>query len=349
MKNRKKYIMSFVCMLLTLVMAVSVFPVETKAATKIEITNKDLLEESEVWIYKGAKKLYFGDYIKVTVDGNYYELGYGYLTKNGGATFTSNKPSVAEIDKKTGKITAKKKGTATITTKYKGYTLKVKVRVVETKDEIIEHCSEEVQGLFPELEQRTKVFFQHVDARPKINNSNRYTILSTCNSDGFADIPSEDGCIGYEWYDGIYYIYSPEAMRAHIIAEQMDDYVDTMDPFFSSNKNGFRIKSVSGKGGSRKVTMKLNGKVTDDQMFGLKAHNGWDTEVRDSKTQSFPIEIKNMKNKHRYYAIATAKKGSDTITIDTRNLKLEKGITYQVFGPYGEMEKIAKSDTFKAK
>ncbi len=45
------------------------------------------------------------------------------------ATFTSNKPKIAKVGKKTGKVTAKKKGTATITATYKKKKYKCKITV----------------------------------------------------------------------------------------------------------------------------------------------------------------------------------------------------------------------------
>ena len=63
---------------------------------------------------------------------------------------------------------------------------------------------------------------------------------------------------------------------------------------------------------------------------------------------SFPISVQDTKTNYKYYATATVKKGSDKMTIETKNLKLRKGNEYKLVSQCGTwLDDTVNKNTFK--
>ena len=96
--------------------------------------------------------------------------------------------------------------------------------------------------------------------------------------------------------------------------------------------------------------------MTADQIYGLQYSESWSTEIAETTKVEFPIYVQDMSTGHRYYAVATVKKGSDKMTIKTKNLTLKKGRQYRLrevgtvyYDPYKNWLDMSKVSKFKVK
>ena len=102
-------------------------PTTSSAAAKVK------LNSTKATLYVGGSSAKKTKTLKATFNG-----------KKVKATFTSSNSKVAKVAKKTGKVTAVKKGSATITAKYKGKKAKAKITVkqyvtgVTTSQDVVE-------------------------------------------------------------------------------------------------------------------------------------------------------------------------------------------------------------------
>ena len=346
----KKRLSIFLCILLAFTTVFFASPQDTKAASKLTLSGVVTFSNfKEIWIAKGEKNFYAGDLVNAYRDYPNYKY-YGFLSMNSGVTYKSSKTSVASINSKTGKINAKKTGTTTITIKYDGQTVKFKLKVVNSKD-LKKKLPSHVTSYMSDLEDCADAFLDLAGDVTKITTANRYDILTAYKS---YDYRAENGLTNtYELVSGnyklTYYIYSPKAARAYVTCNALNQYSNNCSPFATTSSKCFKVKSISGKGNTNKITVDLKDKVTEDQIFGGNYFLSWDSDIEKSGTYTFPIKVKNMKNNHHYYAIATVKKGSAKMTIKTKNLKLKKGTKYKLIAEYGSwLDGTLNKNTFKA-
>ena len=143
-------------------------------------------------------------------------------------------------------------------------------------------------------------------------------------------------------------------VHASVLNNNLERYAEKLNPLSTTSAKTFNIQKLSGKGNT--VTATLKSKVTADQIYGLQYSESWSTEIAETTKVEFPIYVQDMSTGHRYYAVATVKKGSDKMTIKTKNLTLKKGrqyrlrevgtVYYDLYKNWLEMSKVSK---FKAK
>lgn len=125
--------------------------------------------------------------------------------------------------------------------------------------------------------------------------------------------------------DGKQYISSPICAHAAAIKSAVNEYsYSVANPLSTRSSQMFKINAISGQG--TKATITLKSKVTADQLFGLACNTRKDykSTIKKGNTCQFKIKLKG--DGKTLSATATAKVGSNKITIKTK--KLTKGKTY---------------------
>lgn len=321
MSYAKRRIAVFLSMLIMLTTVFGLVPAESVEAATTSVAvgwnGPGYNEQYAIQVKKGAKDLYIGDYLRfsITKGGNY--KSYGCLSNNTGVTYTSANPSVVSVSN-TGKMTVKGFGLATINITFKGYSHTVYVKgVKDFSKELKESISRQNTAGDKYAAAFIKAYGKGVTAK------NRYSLLNIYKkagyfSSGYATTYVSSLECG---------IYNGTAGRANALAENLYKYAnEKANPFSTNSAKVFNIQKISGKG--QQITVTLKSKVTADQIYGVQYAKNEDTNVKEVSTVQFPIYVKDMKSEHRYYAVATIKKGSKTMTIKTKNLKLKKGSKY---------------------
>lgn len=272
-----------------------------------------------VQVEKGAADFYIGDYVNANLSGDSYKAC-GYLSNCSGVTYSSSNKTVADVNSSTGKVTAKKAGTATITVKFKGATTKCKVQVVSSLKSVRPYDYDQMKSMAAAV----------IKAYGKgITTKNRYSVLSAVELyEANVYTYSAGYTSAYTNGKSISCIYLPAAGHAYALADKLEEYGDARNPFGTDHSKVFTVSSISGK--NKTVTVKLSGKVTAEQIFGALYATSRDTKVSSAKTVEFPICVMDQKTKHRYYAEAVIKQGSNVMTITTRTLQMKKGTSYQL-------------------
>lgn len=354
MRKTKNQISLYLCMMLAFIGILLVMPTEAKAEDIRYIDYPD-----EVWVYEKAKEFYAGDLITYSNPEVEAPFDDSYLVERDDVRYKSSKTSVAKIDKKTGKITTQKQGTTTIKVEYKGgyleFTLKVvsekkvKKKLKELKDEYIAGWEddykldyEEVMGEnagkivdISSVNKKARTFLKAAgtDVR-KVTAANRYKLLRANFSYKY-DLGLESEVVRKKGKGKEYqYIYSTEALHAYVLHCMLENYSNERDIFYYDKS--LQVKKISAKTDCDEFTIKLNKKITADQIFGAHSHFSWGTDIRESKEYTYPFYVLDKKTKYKYYAIGTMKKDSNTITVKMKTHKMKKNGQYQIITWYGK-------------
>ena len=158
---------------------------------------------------------------------------------------------------------------------------------------------------------------------------------------------------GFEYKDQswIYGVADATYVHACVLNQKLMKYAANLNPLSTTSAKTFNIQKLSGKGST--VTATLKSKVTADQIYGLQYSKNWSTEVKETAKVDFPIYVQDVSTGHRYYAVATVKKGSDKMTIKLKNLTLKKGKPYRLKEDYytyeSEKNWLTQSKAYKFK
>lgn len=318
----KRRLAVFLSVLVAFTTIFVVIPTESVQAATLDVYW--IGNPKEVQVQKGARDVYVGDYAYAYS----YTPGkdskeYGYLSMNSGVTYSSSNKSVAKVDSKTGKLTTKKNGTTTITIKFKGKTVKTKVKVVSS----LSSARTKVANL--EKQEAAAKKFVKAYGKGKITTKNRYELLSLyakCRESGYC------GGTYTEYKNGGAYasIVSPICGRSNAMRNAFYEYAQKQTPFSTRSSKCLKVKSVSGSG--KKVTLNLTSKITADQMFGASADKvSWEGKYSGNKNK---IECRFSVYDDKYqtiYGTGVIKKGSNKIVI-TLEKSLTKGKKYTVDG-----------------
>jgi len=343
MKRRLSILLCFV-MVFTSVFVVA--PTKVQAADTTYALYDYFTDGTDVYVYKGAKNFYAGDYYIARKSEDKSVPGHtiietttlGYLSQLKGVTYNSSKPSVATITK-AGLITPKKTGKTTITIKYKSLKRTFNLNVVSEKN-IYKKIGDYYKNTAATMEKSAKAFIKAVGSSTKLTTKNRYKLLNATkdynHSYGYTtwgeSVQNPDGTITYK---SSYYVYSTSAGHANVLRSKITTAIDEYNPFSTYNAKYFKVSSIKGTSKSKTITINLKKAVTANDIFGANYAFSWDTEVEASDTYSFPIVVQRESNGKKYYGEATIKKGKKTMTIKLKNHKLVKGATYKLLAKTG--------------
>lgn len=332
MSYLKKRLAVFLCVLVAFTAVFCVTPQESVEAASSSVSISTSFTGT-VEIEKGASNFYVGDYFWS------YNGGQIYLSNCSGVTYSSSDTSVVSVSK-AGKVTAKKKGTATVTVKYKGLKVKMKIKVVSS-------LKSYRSSYYSEAKSAATTFIKSYGGKD-ITTDNRYSVLT--NYRIYTQSGYNRGSWGYSsYYENnawVHRVYLPDAVRAYVLSQKVVTYASSRNPF-STSSSKFTVSSISGK--NKTITAKLSSNVTANQIFGAQYVYAYDTKVTSVKTVDFPIYVVDTKTNYRYYATATITQGSKTMTITTKNLKLKSGSTYQLKDYNGQQWLSTGKVSFKAK
>ena len=339
MKQWKKRLVVFLCTILVAPTVLQALPIRPMA--QVEAGNAGLVSylNSEYDRTTGKSKYY-----PLTVEvGEKVDLGYFfeyYNSSNGdykagllsslkkGVSYTSNKSSVATVGKTTGTITPKKTGTATITIKYAGKKVKVPVKVVKkgalklSSYAKYEKNAKGLAGINPK----------------KINSKNEYAVLKKINAyeksyDGWWEgkstlnergMRAEKEVQTYgddviESYTTKNVVVAPSMVKACNKSYAIYEYFSAKNPIGTIPSKQFKVKSVSvPKAGAKTFTIKLKKKVTASQICTLKVMNSSLNNGKNDGKAYFYISLLDEASGKYMDATATAKKGSDKITVTVK-------------------------------
>lgn len=326
--------------------------------------------DATVTISKGESNFYAGDLISVSAGVYPNRKNLGYLSNLKGVTYKSSNTSVAAIDNTTGKVTIKKTGTAKITMTYKSKIINFNLRVVSSAAKLYKEIAANYSNYTDDYgktsywkstataaNKEAKAFLKKTGATVTINKSNRYKLISACKTASnhtYYNTNHYTSSYSYSCFDsGLessrgyneptkIWLYSPDSLHARAIYEKICTYAagfcSYSDKFnvLSSNwdvkaaDNVFEIKSITGKAKSNTIKVTLKDKITADKIFALNFIYSWDGEVKEASVYTFPLRIQRTSTGHKYYAIATVKKGSNQMTIELQTTKLVKNAAYKV-------------------
>lgn len=233
--------------------------------------------------------------------------------------------------------------------KYKGATAKFKLKVVSKKDLKKALSGTSYEKELSDIEESAKIYLKSVGNVSKITTSNRYKVLTAYASYDYRYYSGYYSTYDYNSQKYTYYVYSPEAAHVYAINRALERYASERNPFTTGDSKLFKVKAISGKANTNKISATLASKVTEDQIFGANYQFSFDSKIEKSSTYRFPIKVQDTKTKYKYYAIATIKKGSDKMTIEIQNAKLKKGTTYKLISYVGGYWLLASKNTFKVK
>lgn len=350
--------------LLTLVLTFTTVFVTTPVEASAKNTSQYLLctmgtrysYTEKIVVYKDATNLYAGDFIYVYKCKGATDTYISRLSSiKSGASYKSSDTKVVKINSKTGKMSAKKAGTAIITVKYKGAKTSFRIVVLNKSKffkELTTLKAEYTKDYANTCSKEAKVFLNEVGKNTTIDTTNRYKLLSATKrhhvDSGYTSTTLED-----DPEADIYYVYSPTATHAYTVYNNITVYGYRRNPFDDLSEKHFRIKSIKGKGNI--ITITLKDKVTLNMIYGANYKYSWDSEVKESNTYSFPIVIQNTTTKHMYSGVGTINRGSTKMTIALNTHTLVKGDTYQLLSRTNTTSYYStlgtwldKKDTFKA-
>lgn len=276
-------------------------------------------------VEKGNKELYLRDAIGgYRSNGSEYESFYG--SKLDGVKFVSKNTDILTVDSKTGKINAKKTGTALVKITWKKQTLYGAIKVISSSDmkaykteykttisyakKILKACGDKLTTAGALKAQ--KLYLQMV--------SDEGYNLTVYNSEGSYD---EDGNYSYTSEN---IVYSMDAFNAKLKMNELYSYMDDKNPLSTTGSNTFKISSLSGSG--KTVTATLSKAVTEDQMAAAQ-YFSYDASKIGGTSYSFDIYLMDTKTDEFVKGTATIKTGSKTIKIKTES-SLTKGRKYEL-------------------
>ena len=337
-KNLKKQLSACLCLLLAVMVALcGLFQpaLEAHADSGIQLSWDGNYGgyELEIHMTKSTYGFHAGDYIKVLSASESYK-DQGYLSNFSGVTYSSSNPSVASVDQ-TGLVKPKKAGSANISVKYKGIPAQCTVKVVSSLGKDPSGMKYTLKKQFQALDKAygkgmtASNKYNIVNARNLYENEGKYystyqAIVKTTSS----EYDPEEGYI----YKSVWKAYNPAVCRAYIISQAVASAIDSQNPIGDGDATMFKVAKVSGKGST--VTVKLSKKVTAGQIFAIQASVSkmFDSKVSKSKKTEFPVYIRDTKKGVRYYALATATQGKNTLTVKLQSSKLKKGTSYKLAG-----------------
>ncbi len=325
MSYAKRRVAVYLSMLMVLSAVFSLLPNTKVSAKQYEYSlrfsagSANITDRTVLQVKQNAKQFYIGDCVQYA---NEDTFDWTYLTNVEGAVFTSSNPKVLDVDKNTGKAKALKTGSVVVTAKYNGLKAKANFKVVKNITE-----KNDTKKIRKKITDFIKAYGNG------ITDKNRYKVLSESNK--IKDLYFLN-VWDWDWHTGTIKCTSSEGLHAVILKDSIRAYASERNPFATYHAKYVKIKSLSAK--SNKITVKLNKKLTADNIFALKCEandeNKAAKKVSETKKVKFTISVRDMDSQKEYNAKATAEKGKDTVVIYTKGLKMKKGQKYNLSGPY---------------
>jgi hypothetical protein len=341
MKMLKRRIAIFLCMLMAITTVTAYLPAAQETAEAKSWTyelggsyngfsteHTKLSQFSEFFVVEeGNNELYLRNAIcgwRYTDGYNNYEYFNG--SELSGVKYVSKNKDILTVNEKTGKINAKKTGTALVKITWKKQTLYGAIKVISSSDmktfktankTVISYAKKILKACGSKLTTAGALKAQKLRLQMWKESSGDFVISQSVPT------PNDNG--GYDYYDGSM-VYSMDAFNAQVKLQEVDSYLGKRDPFTTTGKYRFKISSLSGSG--KTVTATLSKAVTKDQMAGAQ-YDSWELSKISGSSYSFDIYLRDTKTNKFITATATIKTGSKKMTIKCKK-SLKKDRKYEV-------------------
>ncbi len=339
MKMIKRRIAIFLCMLMAFTAVAAFAPIaqdSVQAKTRWDYTfwARYAFNEETTKLSEANEFLVVAKDVK---DFSISNLIYGYaLSEDGeeiayngdnltGVKYESKNPDIVAIDAKTGKITAKKTGTALIKMTWKGKKIAGAIKVVNASE--MKKYQTENKELISLCKKVNKVYAGKVTAK-------NATKLIKLFKKGISDNTYFEfiKCVYHDESNGNYsiedYVYSVDTYKAMQVQTEFYEYTNSVSPFSTRSSNCFKIAFITGKG--KNVTATLSKKVSQNQLTAAQYSSYWtDESVLGKSSYTFDIYVRNTKTNDIMPAKATIKKNSKDIKI-VCDESLKKGTKYEL-------------------
>jgi hypothetical protein len=243
-----------------------------------------------------------------------------------GVKYVSKNTDILTIDSKTGKINAKKTGTALVKITWKKQTIYAAVKVISSSDmksyrtanktaisyakKILKACGDKLTTAGALKAQKLRLQMWSEDVYDLV----AYQSEQKTDKNGNAS------------YTGESIVYSMDTFNADAKLREVEDYLDNRNPFSTSGSYKFKISSLSGSG--KTVTATLSKAVSKDQMAGAK-YDSWELSKMSGKSYTLTVALRDTKTNKFIDATATFTTGSKKVTIKCKS-KLTKGRKYEL-------------------
>jgi hypothetical protein len=280
-------------------------------------------------VEKGNKELYLRDVLYgYRYNGSKSESFTGSALE--GVKYESKNTDILTVDSKTGKINAKKAGTALVKITWKKKVLYGAVKVISSSEmkayktankTAISYAKKILQACGDELTTADALKIQKLRLQ-----------MGPDGVDGLTDYHYEDGTDnnGNYSYTSETIVFSMDAFNADVKLREVDTYLGDRNPFATTGSYKFKISSLSGSG--KTVTATLSDEVTKDQMAGAQYNTIWDSKKASklgTKSLTFEIYLRDTKTDKFIKGKATIKTGSKSVKITTDS-SLTKGRKYEL-------------------
>lgn len=338
MKMIKRRIAIFLCMLMAFTTVAAFAPVaqdSVQAKTKWIYSlwanytfNEETTKLSEandfLVVEKGVKGFSISDLVygyAFSEEGETIEYNGNNLT---GVKYESKNPDIVAIDAKTGKITAKKTGTALIKVTWKGKKIAGAIKVVNASE--MKKYQKENKELISLCKKVNKAYAGKVTAK---NATKLIKLFKEIGDNTYSEFIKS---VYHDESNGNYsienYVYSMDTYKAMLVQTEFYEYTDSVSPFSTRSSNCFKIASITGKG--RNITATLSKKVSQNKLTAAQYSSYWmDESVLGKSSYTFDIYVRNTKTDDIMSAKATIKKNSKDIKI-VCDESLKKGTKYEL-------------------
>ena len=287
-----------------------------------EVSLFDMSTDKDRYVLQveAGNKFYMGDIVSASVTMS-NDLSGSYYLISLPATYKSSKTSVCAVNKKTGLVNPRKKGTATITVKYKKQTAKVIVKVVK-KGSFKKNSK--IQKVAKKIDKYSKVYtgtFDESNAEKMIAAAKKckkvlepyiymdYNAKRYAAEFGFG--ATKDPESGY--YNQNNKLLYPGCAHYHAMESNIgSDIYTKYNPFYSHTVDPVSIKSVTATKGTAKATITLSRSITDLEYTMLS----YSSDYISNGVPSVMFYMGNSVNsKYALYADGPITAGSDKIEI----------------------------------
>lgn len=330
MKQTKKRLALFLCLLLTVPTILGCLPMASlraEAATDYPIYLNWIYGvsmgeyDSETGQFSRSFEIEAGQKASIADMVYFYQDTQKYLSDVRGEKYKSSKTSVATITSD-GVLTAKKAGTTDLTVTYKGTTATCKVKVVKAG----------ALGSTSSKSKALKKLAAKLDSYKTITSGNRYAASQLRGQIVSMSDAQNLSIYGFKVqnYSNTGKLVVPEMLRFSRFSDKIDKYAMANNPVGTVQAKWFQIKSVTSKKGSKTFTINLKSKVNATQIYAIKEYYSADDYITNDQTARFPIYLVDRKTGFRYHGWGVVKEKSDKITVTMDYLKLQSKKTYRL-------------------
>jgi hypothetical protein len=270
-------------------------------------------------VEKGNNEMYLLDVLNgYRAKDNKFESFEGSELK--GVKFESKNTDILTIDSKTGKINAKKTGTALVKITWNKATLYGAIEVISSSE--MKTYRDEHKTALSYAKKILKACGSKLTTSGALKAQKIRLQMLSEQEEGSYEL------IGSVWDKDICksVVYSMDALNAQTKINEVDTYLGERNPFSTSGSYKFKISSLSGS--DKTVTATLSKAVSKDQMAGAK-YDSWELSKMSGKSYTLAVALRDTKTNKFIDATATFTTGSKKVTIKCKS-KLTKGRKYEL-------------------